>query len=98
MGEFLERFKDRTEKMKIGDPFDEQTTVGAMITRNQAENVLRYIDIAKREVRSALKATRNNLWPVFWNALPVLLRGSSSTASFWKALKTFHHLTYLNCF
>ena len=49
--EFLRRFKERTEKMKIGDPFDESTTVGAMITRTQADNVLRYIDIAKKEVR-----------------------------------------------
>ena len=50
MTEFLRRFKERTEKMKIGDPFDESTTVGAMITRAQADNVLRYIDIAKKEV------------------------------------------------
>ena len=50
MGEFLERFKARTEKMKIGNPFDEETTVGAMITRKQAENVLMFIDIAKKEV------------------------------------------------
>lgn len=36
--------------MKVGDPFSEDTTVGATISRQQADKVLHYIDIAKKEV------------------------------------------------
>ena len=37
--------------MKIGDPFADDTTVGATITRQQADKVLQYVDIARKEVR-----------------------------------------------
>ena len=50
MKQFLEKLVERTRKMKIGDPFAEDTTVGATITRAQADKVLSYIDIAKKEV------------------------------------------------
>lgn len=50
LGQFLEKLVDRTKKMKIGDPFAEDTTVGATISRQQADKVLSYIDCAKREV------------------------------------------------
>lgn len=46
---FLDQLVTRTRKMKIGDPFSEDTTVGATISRQQADRVLRYIEGAKRE-------------------------------------------------
>ena len=51
MDEFLRRLVERTKKMKIGDPFAEDTTVGATISKDQADKVLQYIEIGKSEVR-----------------------------------------------
>ena len=47
--EFLKEFVNQAKKMKIGDPFDEKTTVGATICKTQAEKVLGYIESAKSE-------------------------------------------------
>lgn len=49
MEDFLKRLEERTRKMKIGDPFAEDTTVGATISKEQGEKVLRYIELAKSE-------------------------------------------------
>ena len=50
--QFLEKLVQRTRAMKIGDPFADDTTVGATITRQQADKVLQYVDIARKEVRN----------------------------------------------
>ena len=47
---FLSRLVEKTKNMKIGNPFDEDTVVGATISSQQAEKVLSYIDIAQKEV------------------------------------------------
>ncbi|WAQ98098.1 AL9A1-like protein [Mya arenaria] len=47
--EFLEKLVSRTKKMKIGDPFAEDTTVGATISRQQADKVLHYVQAARHE-------------------------------------------------
>ena len=44
--EFLKAFVEQAEKMKIGDPFNEDTTVGATICKEHAEKVLGYIQSA----------------------------------------------------
>lgn len=49
MNAFLEKLVERTKAMKIGDPNDEDTTVGATISPEQANKTLQYIDIAKAE-------------------------------------------------
>ncbi|XP_045168036.2 4-trimethylaminobutyraldehyde dehydrogenase-like isoform X1 [Mercenaria mercenaria] len=54
LNQFLEKLVERTKKMKIGDPFAEDTTVGATISRQQADKVLSYIDIAKKEGATVL--------------------------------------------
>lgn len=36
--------------MKIGDPYLEDTTVGATISKQQFDIVMRYIELAKKEV------------------------------------------------
>ncbi|KAK3611299.1 hypothetical protein CHS0354_015712 [Potamilus streckersoni] len=46
---FLKRLVARTTKMKIGDPFQEETTVGATISEDQANKVLQYIESGKKE-------------------------------------------------
>ncbi|XP_060073866.1 4-trimethylaminobutyraldehyde dehydrogenase-like [Ylistrum balloti] len=49
MKPFLEKLVERTKAMKIGDPNDEDTTVGATISPEQAHKTLQYIDIGKTE-------------------------------------------------
>ena len=56
MEEFLKKLVDRTSKMKIGDPFAEDTTVGATISQEQGAKVLKYIEIAKSEVSYSLSS------------------------------------------
>ncbi len=41
--EFTRRLVERTEKMRIGDPMDESTHVGALISRDHQQKVLGYI-------------------------------------------------------
>ena len=50
---FVPALVARTKSMKIGDPLDDKTTVGATITREHAEKVLAYIDRAKQEVQQS---------------------------------------------
>ena len=47
--EFLQRLKARTEAMVIGDPMDEATQVGPMVSWAQREKVLGYIETGKAE-------------------------------------------------
>jgi betaine-aldehyde dehydrogenase len=47
--EFLRRLKTRTEAMVIGDPMDEATQVGPMVSLAQREKVLGYIETGKAE-------------------------------------------------
>ena len=42
----------RTKAMKIGNPLNEDTTVGATISRAHAEKVLSYVDGAKQAVHA----------------------------------------------
>ena len=44
-GDFVERVK----KLKIGDPLDEETNVGAVVSHPHLEKILSYIDLAKEE-------------------------------------------------
>jgi len=46
---FLERFIAATKKLKIGDPLDESTDVGALISAEHLKKVTGYIELAKQE-------------------------------------------------
>ncbi|ASY55629.1 MULTISPECIES: betaine-aldehyde dehydrogenase [Sinorhizobium] len=46
---FLTRLKERTEAIVIGDPMDEGTQLGPMVSRAQRDKVLSYIDKGKEE-------------------------------------------------
>jgi betaine-aldehyde dehydrogenase len=45
--EFLDRLVTRTSKLKIGDPMDPETHVGALISQDHLEKVLGYIEAGK---------------------------------------------------
>ncbi|XP_046390030.1 4-trimethylaminobutyraldehyde dehydrogenase A-like isoform X2 [Ischnura elegans] len=47
--DFMKNLIEATKKLKIGDPFEEDTTVGATISKEHAEKVLRYVESAKSE-------------------------------------------------
>jgi acyl-CoA reductase-like NAD-dependent aldehyde dehydrogenase len=47
--EFVEKVAARARKMAPGDPLDPKTRLGAIASKKQLENNLRYIDIAKKE-------------------------------------------------
>lgn len=48
-GAFMDRLLTRTAKMRIGDPMDPETHVGALISREHMEKVLGYIETGKAE-------------------------------------------------
>ena len=47
--EFVERFVAATKKLRIGDPLDDTTDVGALISEAHLEKVMGYIELAKQE-------------------------------------------------
>lgn len=47
--EFTDLLLKATKNMVVGDPRDESTTVGAMITEDHGRKVLKYIETAKKE-------------------------------------------------
>ncbi|WP_156288910.1 aldehyde dehydrogenase [Oceanobacillus salinisoli] len=47
--EFLERFVAKTKELKVGDPFEQDTNVGALVSEEHYKKVLSYLDIAKEE-------------------------------------------------
>lgn len=46
---FLDRLKARTEAIRLGDPLDEATQMGPLVSRAQMEKVLGYIEGARAE-------------------------------------------------
>jgi aldehyde dehydrogenase (NAD+) len=48
-GEFVDKVAARAKKMAPGDPMDPKTRLGAISSRKQLENDLRYIEIGKSE-------------------------------------------------
>ena len=47
--EFLERFKERAERVKVGDPMDKTTQMGPQVSEEQLTRVRSYVDIARGE-------------------------------------------------
>jgi 5-carboxymethyl-2-hydroxymuconic-semialdehyde dehydrogenase len=46
---FVQRFAERTNKVVVGDPLDEKTNVGPMITRDHWKKVTGYIELGLKE-------------------------------------------------
>lgn len=49
MDAFLQKFVARTEELVVGDPFNANTNIGAVIGQEHYEKVMRYIEIAREE-------------------------------------------------
>jgi aminomuconate-semialdehyde/2-hydroxymuconate-6-semialdehyde dehydrogenase len=46
---FRDAFIDRVRKLKVGDPLNENTFIGALVSKQHFEKVMRYIELAKQE-------------------------------------------------
>jgi 5-carboxymethyl-2-hydroxymuconic-semialdehyde dehydrogenase len=46
---FVERFVERAKRLRVGDPLDDKTIVGPMISAGHLEKVRRYIDLGPKE-------------------------------------------------
>ena len=47
--EFLARFKERAERLKVGDPMDKTTQMGPQVSAEQLARIKSYVDIARGE-------------------------------------------------
>jgi 5-carboxymethyl-2-hydroxymuconic-semialdehyde dehydrogenase len=47
--EFVLKFTARAQRIAVGDPLDEKTLIGPMISKNHLEKVRRYIDMGTKE-------------------------------------------------
>jgi acyl-CoA reductase-like NAD-dependent aldehyde dehydrogenase len=52
--EFLDRFKERAGRLRVGDPMDMQTQMGPQVSEEQLDRIKSYVDIAKGEGASVL--------------------------------------------
>ena len=52
--EFITKMKDKMNRMKIGDPMDKTTDVGPVVSQEQFDRVMGYIELAKEEGAEAL--------------------------------------------
>ena len=47
--DFVQKFVDRAKRIKVGDPLDEATTIGPMISQGHLAKVRSYIDLGPKE-------------------------------------------------
>lgn len=47
--EFVEKFVEKTKQLKLGDPLNKETHVGAIISAGQLETIHSYVEMAKKE-------------------------------------------------
>jgi acyl-CoA reductase-like NAD-dependent aldehyde dehydrogenase len=52
--EFLERFKERAGRVRVGDPMDKNTQMGPQVSEEQLDRIKGYVDIAKGEGATVL--------------------------------------------
>ena len=56
---FRDAFVERTQSLNVGDPNDEKTDMGALISKGHLEKVIGYIDLAKEEGGTILTGGEN---------------------------------------
>src|SRR5947209_978294 len=52
--EFLGRFREKAEKIKVGDPTDNRTQMGPQVSEEQLNRIKSYVDIARMEGATVL--------------------------------------------
>ena len=72
--QFVQRFAEATKKLRIGDPLDLQTDVGALISEAHLEKVTGYIRLAKEE-GGTIVAGGNRVDRKGWYVEPTIITG-----------------------
>jgi acyl-CoA reductase-like NAD-dependent aldehyde dehydrogenase len=66
--EFLERFKERADRITVGDPMDKATLMGPQVSEEQLNRIKGYVDIAREEGATVLTGgAQPQLDPEFQN-------------------------------
>lgn len=60
--EFLEKAVERTQKIRLGDPLDPQTQMGALISQGHLDRVLSYIEMGRKEGARLLCGGKRPTW------------------------------------
>ncbi len=63
---FVERFVEATRKLRIGDPLDEATEIGAVISEAHLEKILGYVELARQEGGTIATGGRRRPGPGFF--------------------------------
>jgi aldehyde dehydrogenase len=82
---FIERCIKRVEAIKMGDPLDSATMMGAQASKDQYDKILGYIDIGRREGAKVLtggEAFKNPIYPNGFYIRPTLLQGHNKMRVF----------------
>jgi aldehyde dehydrogenase len=77
---FMERALERVKKIKLGDPLDPETMMGAQASNDQLKKILSYIDIGKQEGAQLLtggKAYTNPQYPDGFYIEPTVFAGNN---------------------
>jgi len=60
--DFLEAFKGRAESMRPGDPMDKSTRLGAIVSEEQLDRVLGYIEVGREEGARLVTGGERTTW------------------------------------
>ena len=83
--EFMELALRRVEKIRLGDPLDAQTMMGAQASRDQFEKIMSYLDIGKKEGAKVLiggEAYQNEWYPDGFYVKPTVFEGNNQMRIF----------------
>jgi aldehyde dehydrogenase (NAD+) len=75
----IERLKIRMEALRIGDPMDKNTDIGAINSEKQLATVCRYVDIGRQEAREVWQGSANEPPKEGYWVKPTLLLNVSQT-------------------
>ena len=74
----VERLAERAARVRVGDPFDEGTTMGALINRKQADRVQGFIEVGRAEGAQVVAGGGRHDGPGFF-VHPTLFAGATSS-------------------
>jgi acyl-CoA reductase-like NAD-dependent aldehyde dehydrogenase len=78
--ELVERLVERASRVKVGDPFDDGTTMGALINRKQADRVQGFVDAGRAEGARVVAGGGRHEGPGFF-VHPTLFAGATGSMS-----------------
>ncbi|MDR3453274.1 MAG: aldehyde dehydrogenase [Rhodoferax sp.] len=80
--EFIERLSTRAAALRVGDPANERTQMGPLITAKHRESIERYVELGRREgasVRTGGVRPRGALYERGYYYTPTILEGVKNT-------------------